>query len=391
MQHPRRISSHRTRGERNRKLKRIMNTVFSHIVQKRLSQENENVATDALSFILNSSGRAHSGMMKVIRGIAPEMPNLQFRTQQTDGNARPDMWGLDGITPRVLIENKFWAGLTENQPVEYLRMLASKSFSPAILLAVVPEARLVTVWREFMNRLRGACLTSTPRDSSAGVARAESIDFGPSLSVAPILAVTSWSNLLLAIDAELNEDPRSRNDLFQLRALCDAANDYAPFSAPELTNQRTPALLLQLNTVVQRAVERGVDDGALNIKGLNATHFWEAHGRYLRFPTGRAVTAWLGTHFKLWHTHGSTPLWLYFSPKDGRGSEVRTVLEPWAEKLGIVYSVEGNGGFALGIDVVAGEEPDQVVRFIVDRLREVASQLSRLPDRADLQPVIQEL
>jgi hypothetical protein len=34
-----------------------MNTVFSHIVQKRLSQENENVATEALVSFSNQASR----------------------------------------------------------------------------------------------------------------------------------------------------------------------------------------------------------------------------------------------------------------------------------------------------------------------------------------------
>src|SRR5687767_5081415 len=124
-----------------------MNTVFSHIVQRRLSQENENVATEALAFIVESSAPARAGLMKVLTGVAPGLPALRFRTQQTKENARPDMWGFDGGTPRVFIENKFWAGLTENQPVQYLRVLAHYP-NPAVLLTVVPANRLETVRRE---------------------------------------------------------------------------------------------------------------------------------------------------------------------------------------------------------------------------------------------------
>ena len=69
-----------------------MQTVFSHIVQKRLSQESENVATVALEFILNSSEAARNGMMKLLRGVIPQLPRLWFRTQQTEDNNRPDMW-----------------------------------------------------------------------------------------------------------------------------------------------------------------------------------------------------------------------------------------------------------------------------------------------------------
>ncbi len=65
---------------------------------------------------------------------------------------RPDMWGMDGSEPRVFIENKFWAGFTDNQPVEYLKLLAKYS-QPSVLLVVVPEARQETIWRELKQRM----------------------------------------------------------------------------------------------------------------------------------------------------------------------------------------------------------------------------------------------
>jgi len=86
-----------------------MSTVFSHIVQKRFSQENENIATDALAFIVQSSEAARSGLMRLLRGIASDLPSLQFRTQQSDDGSRPDMWGYDVTTPRVFIESNFGA------------------------------------------------------------------------------------------------------------------------------------------------------------------------------------------------------------------------------------------------------------------------------------------
>ncbi|MFH1928244.1 MAG: hypothetical protein ABIK79_08775, partial [Chloroflexota bacterium] len=96
-----------------------METVFSYIVQKRFSQETEDVATDALAFILDSNESARAGMMKLLRGLAPDLPSLWFRTQQAKDQTRPDMAGYDGNELRVYVENKFWAGLTDRQPVDY--------------------------------------------------------------------------------------------------------------------------------------------------------------------------------------------------------------------------------------------------------------------------------
>ena len=60
-----------------------MKSIFSHIVQKRLSRENENVATEALFYVLNSYDEAHKGMMNVLKAFQPDMPDLSFRTQQS--------------------------------------------------------------------------------------------------------------------------------------------------------------------------------------------------------------------------------------------------------------------------------------------------------------------
>ena len=245
-----------------------MKTVLSYIVQKRLSTENENVATEALSFILNSSEAARSGLMKLLHGIDSDLPILRFQTQQTDENLRPDMWGIDGNEPRVFIENKFWAGLTEGQPVEYLRILA-KYNQPTVLLVVVPEARLDSVWREFLQRILQADILMTDKAPSSNVYRVTKTNMGP------LLALTSWNKLLSAIEVELTDEPRTRNDLLQLRSLCDAADSdaFLPISAEELTNQRHPALILQLNSVVQKAVEQGVNEKILLIEGLRPNTF----------------------------------------------------------------------------------------------------------------------
>src|SRR5579872_3116806 len=116
-----------------------MRTVFSHIIQKRFSAVTEDVATDALAYVLESSDAALRGMIKLLRGIIPDFPPLRFKTQQAEGAMRPDMWGFADAEPRVFVENKFWAGLTDNQPLTYLKRLAARS-QPTVLLVIAPAA-----------------------------------------------------------------------------------------------------------------------------------------------------------------------------------------------------------------------------------------------------------
>ncbi len=56
---------------------------------------------------------------------------------------------------RVLIEVKFWAGLTDKQPEEYLKRLP-RDGDPAVLLFVAPEQRLVTLWAEICRQAEEA-------------------------------------------------------------------------------------------------------------------------------------------------------------------------------------------------------------------------------------------
>ena len=144
-----------------------MGSVLGHIVQRRFSQHSEDIATDALAYILGASEAARAGFLRLLRGIVPELPDLYFRTQQAEGSARPDMWGYDLGTPRVLVENKFWAGLTDNQPVTYLGLLAEYP-QPTILLVVVPAARGAAVWRELCRRVDGSGIEISPCSTCAG-------------------------------------------------------------------------------------------------------------------------------------------------------------------------------------------------------------------------------
>ena len=350
-----------------------MHTVFSHIIQKRFSQVNEDVATDALAFILQTSETARNGILKLLRGVVADMPEIRFRTQQTEGSIRPDMWGFDGADPRVFIENKFWAGLTDNQPVSYIRQLAEYT-QPTVLLVVVPAAREQTLWRELMRRLEDVEIAVSDQRTTAGIVQSITTEIGP------ILALTSWPRLLSVLELETAEDQGARNDLLQLRALCDAADSQAfvPISPAMATDQRTPAFILQLNLVVQASVDLAVTQGILNVNGLRPQASWDRIGRYIRFINEKGIGAWIGIRFDLWRQLGGTPLWLVFTLGEfGRGLEVHALLEPWADRNGIIFTMD-NGEVVIGLDLLIGEEKDEVVRCIVNRLRDVADNLSSL-------------
>ncbi|MCX6646834.1 MAG: hypothetical protein NTY09_10860 [bacterium] len=352
-----------------------MQTVLSYIIQKRYSQEYENIATDVLEFILDSNEAARNGMMKLLRGIE-NLPNLDFETQLGEDNMRPDMWGIHENEPRVFIENKFWAGLTDNQPVDYLKKLAGYT-QPTILLMVGPEARVHTLWRELIHRLKDAEISVTDHNAGPGIV------YSTTTGIGPILALTSWSRVLSTLELEVADDKNARSDLLQLRALCEGAdiNAFMPVSSTVLTDQRTPAFILQLNSIIQTSIDLAVSANILNINGLRAAATWDGLGRYARINENNGPVFWFGTYFPFWREHGGTPLWLIFLEDEfGRSHEVRTILESWAAKEGIFTAWQYNE-FYMAIDIETGEDKDRVVRAIVDRLKKIASVLSNLESK----------
>lgn len=353
-----------------------MHSVFSHIIQKRFSSVNEDVATDALAYILESSEPAREGMVKLLQGIDADLPALRFKTQLAEGTIRPDMWGFKDNEPRVFVENKFWAGLTENQPVSYLKQLCGYP-QPTVLLVVAPAAREQTLWRELNHRLASAGIHTTPRTATA------SVPFSTEVHLGPVLALTSWGHLLSVLEHACADDLRARGDLIQLRALCDSADvdAFKPVSRAEVTDQRLPAFIVQLSAIVQATVDRAVTLGALSIGGLRPQASWERIGRYIRVPgdlSKGSVGAWFGVHFGLWKTHGTTPLWLIFEDGDfGRGQEVCPLIEPWAARNGVLIS-RGDHNIAVALDIPSGEEKDAVIRSLAADISRLAVLLEGL-------------
>jgi hypothetical protein len=352
-----------------------METVLSHIVRRHLSQVNEDVATDALAYILDKSGAARAGMSKLLSSLAGTPAELRFEVQWAEPGMRPDMCGISAAGPCAYVENKFWAGLTDNQPVNYLRQL-EQCAQPTVLLVVAPGARQETLWRELTRRSTdmGIALLDGPHPGAPNGVRLARTDSGP------VLALTSWDILLSLLEHECLDDLSTRADLAQLRALCVGADTdaFVPVTGAELTDQRTPALLLQLGGLVQEVVQAAITAGALSTSGLRPQATWFRTGRYVRVaPPG----AWVGTHLILWRAHGVTPLWLHFPRGDfGRADEVHQLLGVWADAAGVPV-VRTENGVAVALEVPPRQEMPAVVRTIVENLQSLATALAALPEK----------
>ena len=233
-------------------------SLFGHLAG-RFATHPENLATEALAYILRNSPTARAAFRAHLAEFAPGLPaDLVFRTQATDAdNAIPDLAGADesGQTV-VIVEAKFWAGLTDNQPGTYLKRLPGGR--PGLLLFIAPEARLQALWPELLRRCPATLMSSQP---AAPATQAFRLQTDPHHS----LALTSWRAVLGTIDARLaaTGEDAVRADVHQLTGLCERMDSdaFIPLKSDEfapLIGRRIDQYCAIIEDVVGRLVEAGV-------------------------------------------------------------------------------------------------------------------------------------
>ena len=274
------------------------NTLLAHLAW-RLSNRHEDIAVETLGFILRSDATRNMLQQVVQEGGANIGPIARVATQVGgEEGTRPDLVGWDqGGDESVLIEAKFWASLTGNQPNAYLNRLAPGN----ALLVVAPDLRVESLWAELCRRAEVD--VPDPTDQNPNVKSVEVPD-------QKWLVLTSWAHLLERL--ELAGDEQANVSIRQLRGLATRVDESS--FPPLRTEELAPNLarrLLGLRKLVDDATVRGREAGFLDTHRLIVTPKPTGYGRYLRIG---GVGAWFGLDFSRWAfgSYPSTPLWLWF-------------------------------------------------------------------------------
>lgn len=352
-----------------------MDSMFGHLAA-RFSSGAENLATEALAYMLGRSPAARRALNAISTILGVRLPEIRsFRTQCSGQDQTiPDLAGLDHSGRAILlVENKFWAGLTPNQPAAYLARLPDDA--PSLLLFVVPPKRVYTIWPDLVVSAARAGLHLPP----------PSIQHPNALSGQVgnrTLAVTSWQALLDRIEAEARASGESDtvSDVGQLRGLCEHMDStgYVPATLEELTNTEVPRRLIALAGVVQAVCDHAVAAGIADRKGLLPTHYWHGAGRYIRIG---AAGAWVGIDHRLWARYGIGPLWITFSPSAsdfGRVAAVFDAITPWLS-LNPVRAFDWEGVAAIPLRITPYATRDIVLDDLQTQLAELHCLLKAVP------------
>jgi len=335
----------------------------------RFTNRTEDVAVEALGFILARSAAARNALRDILetgdRNIG-ELTRAKTQVSGEDG-ARPDLvlMGADGAE-RVLVEAKFWASLTSNQPDAYIARLPHDE-NTSVLLFIAPEARLESLWTEL----------SRVKQLDARAERVQRNDFTKSIPLEGgrrYLQITSWRMLLDRMASYCTASGDSiESDIRQLTALCERQDQEAflPIDPGEFAPQ-LPRRVLQLNQLVDDAVGRGRKQGFIDTKGLIATSKPHGYGRYLYLGSKNAeqwAAAWFGVNCTLWARFQDTPLWLTFDSWEGV-----VPISALREKLGT--EVWANTDDSVPVPLPTAVEYEKVLAKVVEFLCELGHRIS---------------
>lgn len=315
-------------------------SLLAHLIPQ-VTNRIEDTAVEALGFILKESKASLAALNSLVwtgGAVRPEIVRVQTQVSG-DERTRPDLVGFDAEgKERLLIEAKFWAGLTENQPNAYLDRLPDDG--PAVLLFVAPETRIPALGTELEHRV-GEKLGFA--DGGDGI-RSAIVD-----GAAKRLMMVSWARLLSRMSErvrEAHEDPGVPAGIQQLLGLAQRmdAEEPQPLHQEEFAPQFARRVRDYMR-LVDESTEKGVTEKWLDLRRKDGTSAWYGYGWSLQFA---GTTAWFGIRWSLWRGQGATPLWLQLQvERESVFNQVRDKLpaspgDHWIPiylKTGVEYSV----------------------------------------------------
>ena len=285
-------------------------TLLAHLSWK-FSHQPETVATEALAHILSGSAAARNALGSFLQSHGADVDAVvRVRTEVTgEEGDRPDLacFDADG-TERILIEVKFWAGLTSNQPVAYLERLRRNNGST--LLVVAPARRIEPLWWELRRRVREGMEVELGDDRAGSEVRRAAV------GNRRVLILTSWRALLEALESRANDagDMQVVNDIRQLSGLAVRQDSEVFPLRPEQLGPEFPRLIVRLPRLLDDVYGRLIDMGLVPKKWPNVR---VVDGVYRYMILGGCVV-WFGARYRLWARFEQTPLWLGFGEQAGK-------------------------------------------------------------------------
>ena len=333
-----------TQGKKLKNSQQSTQSLLAHVASNFITQY-ENVANSSIAYLLNNYSAARDALQRVLE--VEEVPRRYVAEEQTKELGRPDVVGRDESgDAAIIIEGKFWANLTDNQPNNYLEILRPTGGK---LLFLAPTQRLESLQREIHYRLQ-----DTKFEHHKG------------------LVIKSWMDFLTRIEHENANgyDHALASDLEQIKALCDRMDveGMPPLTDSDL-DPMNGRVAYHLASIVDDVKSELSNWSYIKKMGSLTPH---AYGRYFSFKTNQ-LTCYLNFLTDRWFlSHISTPFWLDISDNNGkRSDQIHAALHRHdSDKVSDEYQFP-----AYAIQLRAGMDKADAISHICESVKLVISKI----------------
>ena len=273
-----------------------MASILSDIVGKH-SRHIEDICSESLALILNQSSVLKGAFSDLVKtksnGTVSFTDHYLVKTQVTNkkDSARPDLEVDDNTDSVFLLEAKFWAGLTEHQPLSYLKRIYKNG---GALIFLAPERRLNSLNNEIEARLQDGGITYT---NTNGVLNIQDNT---------VLFYLSWTEVISAMwSAAVNaSEQETLHNLFQLKTLVEKLDSEG--FIPLEHSLFTPAVGIQRDQMIQLLDMIVENQPEFNTKGLT---YGGGKYAYQRFAKYKGVYCMVVYSSERWMKYQETPLY----------------------------------------------------------------------------------
>ena len=324
----------------------------------------EEVAVEALFHILSSSAAARHALGDTLRTSGVEgSPIVRAETRSAgDNGERRTLAAFDAQgAERVSIDARFWGGQAA------ARFESPPPGRPAVLLFVVPAARLVTFWSE----LRKSAETTT------GPSRSDREEpWSTTASGGRRLMLISWMNLLDRLSGLANAagETQAELDIRQLRGLAKQHEEtnFLPLRSEEL-GPRFPRRMLSLIRLINDVTAR------VRSKGWELKPY-VPHRAGWYVPLRRSgLQLRFGIDLGLWARHGRTPLWLTVHESGNHDPDSVTIDEARRRLESLLVDADAWPP-SVPIRLPERTEYDRVRDEVVRQVEDIADGIARSPN-----------
>ena len=308
----------------------------------RIKGSQEDIATLSLGYLLEQSSVLNETFTRLaateLRVSFPEL--LTYRCQDSDDEyGRPDITGYSDRL-ELVCEAKFYAGLTENQPISYIRRLEQAQGKG--LLFICPHNRVVSLWEKLITCLKDEGLGFEEEGDKCA------------LLGSIRMAIISWSELLTELIRVADEkDPERHGDLCQLQGFCKKMENeaFVPFR-PEDFGAQVARDIDRYYQVVDSTYQLLHTHKELNpsAKGLRKSPRWQGYSQYIRLGQFAVSIDYLR---KLWKTPTSieTPFWCHFNEVNEKGGwEETDRIKKYMAQIDRRHKEDFNGIFYVALE-----------------------------------------